>query len=210
MKRAISVQEMYRRNFEELPLEGAFAEALGRPEPKGVWFIWGNSGNGKTRFCLQLAKMLCAHKRVAYNTLEEGAKLSFQIAIRQTAMMEVARRFIILDKEPLDELSKRLDRRKSPDVVFIDSCQYAFRTKRDFIEFKERHPKKLIIINSHAQGKLPAGATADFIRYDADVKVRVEGYVGFPLSRYGGGKPYMIWPAGAEEYWQDKYDDYAT
>lgn len=41
-----------------LELQGAMRDAFGTPERSGVWFIWGNSGNGKTSFVMQLAKAL--------------------------------------------------------------------------------------------------------------------------------------------------------
>mgnify|MGYP000320329112 CR=1 FL=1 len=43
---------------ETLKLTGAWAEAFGEPERIGVWFIWGNSGNGKSSFVMQLCKEL--------------------------------------------------------------------------------------------------------------------------------------------------------
>ena len=45
---------------ETLKLTGAWADAFGEPERIGVWFIWGNSGNGKSSFVMQLCKELAA------------------------------------------------------------------------------------------------------------------------------------------------------
>ena len=58
---------------ETLKLTGAWADAFGEPERIGVWFIWGNSGNGKSSFVMQLCKELAKFGRVAYDSLEEGA-----------------------------------------------------------------------------------------------------------------------------------------
>ena len=65
--------------------------------------------------------------------------------------------------------------------------------------------KKSFIFLSHASGKLPDGKTADKIRYDAGIKTRIEGYIAFPISRYGGNKPYVIWEEGARKYWGRNY-----
>jgi hypothetical protein len=48
----------------------------------------------------------------------------------------------------------------------------------------------------------PRGKTAKGIWYDAFVKVRVEGYTAFALSRYTteGSMPFIIWEEGAVKY----------
>lgn len=187
--------------FELMDFEGEWEAFIGAPERSGTWIVWGQSGNGKTRFLLQLIKYLTKFGRVAYNTLEEGARYSFQKAARETNLKEVKRRVIILNREPVEELRVRLRKHKSPDIIVIDSFQYSGLTKAAYIALKEEFPNKLFIYNSHAEGKLPQGRPANFVRYDADVKIRVEGYKAFPVSRYGGGEPYTIWHQGAEEYW---------
>jgi hypothetical protein len=57
---------------------------------------------------------------------------------------------------------------------------------------------------SHAEGKEPKGNVAKSVRYDAFVKIWVEGYKAFPQSRFGGGNEFVIWPAGAQKYWEYK------
>lgn len=203
IRRAISVDEIIKKNFIEMAFDGEFKESFGTPERSGIWIIWGNSGNGKTRFSMQLAKYLTKFGRVAYNTLEEGARKSMQLAVVETNMREVSKHFIILDREPIMELKERLRKRKSPDIIIIDSYQYTGLTKREYVELKEEFGNKLFIFISHAEGKNPEGRTAKFVRYDADVKIRVEGYKAFPVSRYGGGEPYTIWHEGAEQYYLD-------
>lgn len=201
IKRAVSVQELLNMKFKTMPFEGEWFDLMGEPERSGVWFIWANSGNGKTNFTLQLAKYISHFGRVAYNTMEEGARRSFQRAVENTNMLEVARKLIILNREPIAELKERLRKRKSPDMIIIDSFQYSGLSREGYIKLKEEFANKLFIFISHADGKNPSGRTASFVRYDADVKIRVEGYRAFATSRYGGGKPYTIWHEGAEEYW---------
>ena len=41
-----------------IPFTGAWADAFGNPERKGVWFVWVQSGNGKTSFIMQLSLSL--------------------------------------------------------------------------------------------------------------------------------------------------------
>lgn len=204
LKRALSIEDLYKMSFKQMELDGNWAKSLGTVlEMSGVWIIWANSGNGKTRFALQLAKMLTRFGKVAYNTLEEGARMTFQRAAIATNLREVARRMLILNREDMEALKKRLSRPKSPDIIIIDSFQYSGLTKRDYIRLKADFPNKLFIFISHAEGKHPEGRPAKFVRYDADIKIRVEGYKAFPVSRYGGGEPFTIWETGAKDYWQE-------
>ena len=201
MKRAISVEQLLNKTFDDMHFQGRWRDAIGTPEKSGVWIIWGNSGNGKTRFCMQLAKYLTEFGKVAYDTLEEGARKSFKIAVGETNMVSCGKRFMILDREPIEELRERLMRRKSPSIIFIDSLQYTTLTKRSYIALKEDFPNKLFIFISHAEGRNPEGRLGKAIRYDADVKIRVEGFKAFPASRYGGNKEYVIWEEGAANFW---------
>jgi len=202
-KRAVSVDQLLKMKFIEMDFENEWLEAFGVPERSGSWIIWGSSGNGKTDFTVKLCKYLTKFGRVAYNTLEEGARKSFQIAVSRNNMREVAKKLIFLNREPIEELRERLKIGKSPNIIIIDSFQYTGLNKKEYIALKEEFPKKLFIFISHAEGKNPEGRPAKFVRYDADVKIRIEGYKAFPVSRYGGGKPLVIWEQGAADYWGD-------
>ncbi len=203
MNRAVSVSQLETMTFNELPFEGDWEKLIGRPELCGSWLIWGDSGNGKTRFALQLCKYLAQFARVAYNSLEEGASKSMKKAFKEVGMSEVKRRVILLAKEPISELRIRLHKRRSPDVVVVDSVQYSGMNYRDYINLINEFPNKLFILISHAEGKHPAGRTAKSIRYDAFVKIRIEGYRAFAIGRYGGGQPYTIWHEGAAAYFNE-------
>lgn len=205
IRRAVSITQIKAKKFKTVPLSHKFQEFIGTPEDNGVWFVWGNSGHGKSRFLMLLAKELAKHYKVAYNTLEEGARLSMQQNIIDAGIDErnSGANIILLDREPIEELKVRLRRRKKPRVVFIDSFQYTGLSKKQYIELKEEFTDVLFIINSHAEGKEPEGNIAKFVRYDADVKIRVEGFKALPASRYGGGEPYVIWDEGAADYWMD-------
>ena len=52
----------------------------------------------------------------------------------------------------MEQLEERLRRRGSPGIVIIDSFQYSGLNYKTYKEFKERHPKKLFIFISHAEG----------------------------------------------------------
>jgi hypothetical protein len=209
-RKARSVAEILKYRPNALPFTGKWLESFGTPELGGCWLIWGNSGNGKTRFTLQLCKYLAQFGRVAYNSLEEGLSLSFQTAIKSAGMQEVARRFVMLDKEPAAELRERLLARKSPEIVVVDSIQYSGLNKESAKALVDEFPRKLFIFVSHAEGKHPSGRTATAIRFHAGVKLHVEGYrIPAPVSRFKDGAcaPFTIWEDGAARYWGGESND---
>ncbi|MBC6425216.1 MAG: hypothetical protein GDA51_01830 [Ekhidna sp.] len=180
-------------------------QLMGEPAPSGSWLIWGKSYQGKTHFALSLAKYLCGFGRVAYNSLEEGVSESIRKTFERLAMQEVNGSLLLLDRESMEELKQRLSRKKSPRFIFIDSLQYAHLTYPMYTELVRTFPTKLFVWISHADGHEPAGSCARKVRYDANVKIHVEGYRAFCDSRYGGdGEPMTIWAAGADKYWVKK------
>lgn len=155
MKRAYSPTEVQQMNIPSFPFEGKWEAAFGHPDRTGVWIIWGESGNGKSSFVMQLAKYLCQWCTVAYDSLEESTGLSFQNTLNRERMEEVNYKFKILDREPMDDLSERLLKRRSPDVVIIDSFQYTGLTYAAYKTLKEKHRNKLLVFVSHCEGEKP-------------------------------------------------------
>jgi hypothetical protein len=202
MKRALSVQEVLNMKKAVFPFEGKWEEAFGAPECTGVWFIRGNSGNGKTSFVMQLCRELCKYGAVAYNSLEEGDSLSMQNSLKRFGMSAVNRKFLLLNCEPIDELSARMSKRKSPDIYVVDSFQYAQISYKEYVRFKEKHRDKLIIFISHADGRNPSGRAAKSVMYDSTLKIWVEGYKAFSKGRFiGSTGSFTVWEQGATEYW---------
>lgn len=201
-KRALTIKDIREYKAKVLPFDGLWFQSIGKPELTGSWIVWGLSANGKTRFALQLAKYISKFCRVAYDSLEEGLSLSMQHAIEEVGMSdtETKRNFVLLDKESIAELVVRLKRQRSPQVVIIDSLQYTGMTYADYKMLRDTFSKKLFVFISHADGREPKGNVGRSIKYDAFVKIFVNGYVAYPQSRYGGGLKYVIWEKGAEEF----------
>ena len=202
MKRAYSPTEVQQMNIPSFPFEGKWEAAFGHPDRTGTWIIWGESGNGKSSFVMQLAKYLCQWCTVAYDSLEESTKLSFQNTLKRERMEKVNYRFKILDREPMDELSERLSKRRSPDVVIIDSLQYSGLTYTSYKELKEKHRNKLLVFVSHCEGGKPEGRIAKKVVYDADMKIFVRGFRAVCKGRFitQPGNSYIIWEEGAALY----------
>lgn len=192
MARAINIQQLLTMKFSKIPLEGRWRELMGQPQLKGGILIWGDSAQGKTSFALQFAKELSRYEPVLYDTLEEGISESIRAACIRERMIEVGNRVLLLDNEPIPELIERLAKPKSRNVVIVDSLQYTGMTFETYKELLELFPKKLFVFISHADGKEPAGRIATQVKFNANVKIRVSGFTAYAISRYGGGKPYII------------------
>ena len=200
MKRALTITDIRSYKAKTYLLDGGFDLSLGEVELTGSWIVWGGSANGKTRFALQLAKALAKHVRVAYDSLEEGMSLSMRHAIEDVGFADVKRNFVLLDGEGVSELKERLKKQRSPKVVIVDSLQYTGLTYSEYKALRDEFRSKLFIFISHADGHNPKGAVANSVKYDAFVKVYVEGYQAYPQSRFGGGAPFVIWEEGAKQY----------
>lgn len=202
MGRALTVKEVLNKKRQTFPFDGKWADAFGQPERTGVWFIWGRSGNGKTSFVMQLIAELCKYDRVAFDSMEEGDSLSMRQKLVRHGLSKVGSRFHLLNAEPMTELKERLARRKSYNIIVIDSFQYTQMSYRDYIQFKEQNKDKLIVFISHAKGSLPRGSAAEGVMYDATLKIWVEGFKAFSKGRFiGQTGEFTIWDEGAERYW---------
>ncbi|MDR2890735.1 MAG: ATP-binding protein [Alistipes sp.] len=204
--KALSPTDILRMKKATIPFTGAWEEAFGSPEWVGVWIVWGNSASGKTSFVMQLCKELARWKRVVYNSLEQRSSLTMQNAVRDYNMQQCRRGgFQVIPGEPLDKFSERLLKPRSPEVVVIDSYQYTQMGYKDYIAFKERHPDKLIIFISHADGAQPDGRAAKKVKYDAELKVYVDKFRAFSLGRTVGQRGYYtIWEERAKELWGEE------
>lgn len=200
MARAYSVSKILSIKHELVQWAEPWQDAFGQPAACGVWFVWGNSGNAKTRFLLELAKELSKTKKVFYNSREEGNSHTMQLALRD-AGIDGSNRHLIIGNESHEEMEERLGKRKAPQVCFLDSIQYFSIRFLAFRALVAKYPSVLFIVNSQADGKKPVGKIADAIRYDASLKIWVEGYKAISNGRYNPGGEFKIWEEGAERYW---------
>lgn len=196
-RRALSIQNLIDYTPKTLGFTGRWLDAMGDPEPYGSWIIWGASGNGKTRFAVQLVKYLMSFEglRIAYNGLEEGMSETYRRAIIDTGLqMEKQGRYVFWDGFDYEDMMERLKRKRSPNVVVIDSLQYLNITYDQYKGLVRRYPKKLFIWISHESGTEPKGGTAQSIKYNSNIKIRVHNYYATIISRYKGKEVFDIWP----------------
>ncbi len=212
MARAISNKNVLDTKCEFAEFEGPWLASFGKPELSGAWIIYGESGSGKTHFALMLVKYLTQFvNKVAYNTLEQGTgtkvRGSFQKAWKKCAMHEVGSKVVVLSREPIAELQERLRKRKSPEIIVIDSISALIGfTRAVYAELMDEFPDKLFIFMAHEENKKPHPAIAQHVRKLSEIKMRVEGFKVFTTTRFQGdpgegGEDFIIWGRGAQEYW---------
>jgi uridine kinase len=202
--RAIGVAAFMKKQYKSLPFEGEWARCMGQPCMGFKVLIAGDSSNGKTTFTSQFCKMLAGLGRgkVAYNSIEEGDSSSMQQSWKEAGMADVVGNIQLIDREPIDAFIHRLNVRKTIRFAVIDSVQMSRMSADQYDLLKKVAGKRVaLIFISHVEGKLPKGAVAKDIRYDADIKIFVEGFVAQITSRYGSKGGYIIWRKEAENYW---------
>lgn len=203
MARTLSAKQVLSIKFDTIRLGGGWDECVGEIETTGIWFIWGNSGNGKTSAVVSLCKELSAFGKVLYNSREEGVSLTMQNTLRRYGMGELGSRFQLANMS-LQELDEKISQQRSPKFVVLDSFQFMGLTYKDFRAFCEKHKNKMLIFVSRTRGRQPEGRAAISAMYDASCKIWVEGYKAFSKGRFVGTTGEMtIWDEGAKKYWSD-------
>ena len=201
MARTLSAKQVLSIKFDTVRLGGGWADCVGEIETKGVWFIWGNSGNGKTSAVVSLCKELAAFGKVLYNSREEGVSLTMQNTLRRYGMGELGAKFQLAQMS-LEELDEKISKPRSPQFIVLDSFQFLGLTYRKFREFCDKHPNKLLIFVSRTYGRMPEGRAARSAMYDATCKIWVEGYKAFSKGRFiGETGETIIWEEGARRYY---------
>lgn len=198
MKKVLTVANIQDQKVDRIPFEGEWYEAFGSPQSKGVWFIWGGSGSGKSTFLMAIAKELARQYDVLYNLLEEEpSDLDYIDRTRLVGMVDVQKSFWTASYTP-DELRTYLRKRGSAHVVVIDSITYFTRDYKEYQEIKKEFKNKIFIISGHAHGAHPRTKLEEDIMFDARMKVFVSGYLASCKGRTIGpnGGSFVVWDEG--------------
>lgn len=203
--KVITAKRLLKKVFITRKLNEPWPQIIGEVPKSFIMLVWGQSSSGKSSFVTTLTKELAHTDRVLYVALEEGAGLSTQKKTVRNELGETTKNVWYTEHNiSLADLRDFLSKKKTAIVVVIDSLQYFNITYSDYKKLKEDFPRHTFIFISHAKGKLPDNKTADKIRYDAGIKVRVDGHIAFVQSRYGGGKNFVVWEKAAKEHWGAK------
>jgi predicted ATP-dependent serine protease len=205
IKKALTVANVINQkvtliNFSEHANE--LYQAFGDPQNKGVWFVWGSSGSGKSSLILDITKAFCKDLKAIHNELEEDLDdVDFINRLKLKNMQDVKENFLTAHYNH-DELCTYLDKRDSPKVVIINSATYFFKDLQQYHEFAKKYKRrKIIIITGMAKGNNPYSELETKIMYDANKKIFCSGYLAACKGRTIGpnGGTYIIWQEGYEK-----------
>jgi len=195
------------------PFEGEFLASFGRPEKHAKWFITGPSYSGKSSFIFRLCNYLSQFGVIDYNNHEEAGGDSQTVAekLMFSGLGEKEKESKIrLYKAPIESAThqtflERLQQRSSANFAVLDSMQHAELNKKLYLQLTDQlcTPKKgksLLFISHWAKNDFTL-----FVKHDCDIKIEVIGFVAHVQSRYGGNKPFVIWPEEAKKYWGKKF-----
>ncbi|MDJ1494186.1 hypothetical protein QNI19_14680 [Cytophagaceae bacterium DM2B3-1] len=194
MGRTISVKELLQKTYVTYDFNELWTDTLGKPERNFRMLIWGLPKNGKTTFCIQLAKYLTNFGKVYYNSTEQGEGKSLQDVMKLCRADEVPTgKLMIGDRDTFEEMREKLRKRNSPRFVFIDSLQYMYLTQSQYKQLVEEFPNKaFIIISWSGAGDNPKGEHAKAVRYMVDITCVVKDGIAKVQSRFGATMPYQI------------------
>lgn len=208
--KVLGVKQFHQMRFEYLSLPEPWDRTLGKLPGNFIAVVYGFSGNGKTEFCVRLAKELCNHGKVAWLSYEQRHGSDLQEATRRNNMDEVSGAFYPIDPIAgvsaedtlLTDLDKYLKRRGSPDFIFVDSLDYTGFSWEDYNYLRNKYGRKksfIFISHSTRNGTLKK-AISERIMFDGGLGIHVKSYIAQPTkNRYGGFDPYIIWEDKARE-----------
>ncbi len=199
--KALTVANIINQRVTRILFTDKWFQAFKQPQDRGVWFVWGGTGSGKSSFIMQLAKAIALLGfKVFYNSLEEETDDDeFIERVDINDMNDVSEHFTARTFEYKDCIAF-LQKRDSAKVVIIDSATYFFENFEQYQEFKKLFKNKIIIITGHARGNNPKTELEDRIKFDAKMKIFVNAYLALCKGRTIGpnGERYIIWQTGYE------------
>lgn len=192
MAKQVSMRKLDRKKFKLFEFTGDWLASFGKPEKGSHILIYGESGHGKTEFCAKLAKYMSTFAKVLYVSAEQGESSSLQGCFRRNGLTGIRKIALAVDYT-FNDLVDECDRKGSAEIIVLDSIDYINMTLEQQKLLKEEYPTKTFVFVSWADGKKPMSKAGVKIEFRADVKIRVENFVAFVRSRYGGNEPYIIW-----------------
>ncbi len=202
LKRALTVANIQNQKTFRIHFFDEFLDAFGEPQDRGVWFIWGGSGSGKSTFVMMLAKALTFFYKTLYNLLEEEVDDSDYIdRTIFLKMNEIKKGQFLTAAYNYDDLVTYLKKRNSAKVIIIDSITYFKIDFEKYLKLKRQFKNKIFIIVGHADGKRPRTKFEEDIMYDAKMKIFIDGYQALCKGRTIGknGGIFTIWEEGYQK-----------
>lgn len=208
--KGLTINKLAKKKYENIEgLDDEFKDCYGDIDSAFDVIFYGDSSNGKTNAVAQFVdKMISVfNTKCNYISYEEGhGKTMWKVLIEQHHLHEKYPNSLTLyENFTYQQLDYYLHQQRSAKIWVFDSIQASGLTWEEIKELKAKYvmgkSKKIFVYISWADGKLPAGAVAKSVRYYANIKVRVEGFICFIRSRYGSKKNFVSYENGAKNYW---------
>lgn len=189
MSRALTAKNLFDKRYKTFLFKGIWLEVFGEPTTDGIWLIYGKEKNGKTWGTLLIANYLSEFTKVLYISAEEGTDKAFQDACKRAYIDPGNKNIHFIEYEPVDELYKRLERRKAPKVVVLDNLTiYNEELKANGMKrLKQDFPNVLFLCVAHEERNKPYTAAANMASKLAKVIIRVKGLALIVGGRVPGG-----------------------
>ena len=198
MGKVLGVNTVLNKSYPVFELSPQWLRHLGRISRNFKMLIYGDPGNGKTSYTMQLCKELARHGKVFYNSKEEGDSSTIQDAFKAHRMDQVAGKFMLGDRFSFDEMLDKV-RKGGYKFIVVDSIDYMNFTTTQYKQLIETFPKKAFIFISWEKNGKPKLQAAKDIEYMADIKVHVLDFMAYARSRFGSLEDYVIWPEKVKE-----------
>ena len=194
-------------------LDQEFKDCYGEIDEASDIIFFGDSSNGKTNAVADfIDKLIDAfHCKCNYISYEEGhGKTMKKTLIEDKRLFYKHGPCLTLYEDfTFEQLDYYMYQQRSAKIWVFDSIQASGLTYEQIKILKRKYvqgnKKKIFVFISWAEGKLPQGQVARSVRFYANIKVRVEGFIAFIRSRYGSKKNHVIWHEGAKGYWDKKF-----
>ena len=206
-QRATSTYNFLNKKIERLEWRGEWQRTFGNPPKKGIWYIGGHSGSGKTSFVMQLVKALTElNQRVRIYNFEEGEE---SISLQETCIREgfpEAGNKIQWVHQFIGHVEMRKEFKElRMNAVVIDSRKEAGLTGRQILELKRDFPDLLIIIICHVlPNGMPESAADRQAKQAARMKITVDRFRALNEGRtFGEIGYYNVWKEKADRMWAE-------
>lgn len=168
--------------FAEIPLQGAWAEFLGRPSHNFCMSVTGSPGHGKSSFCVRFAYELSInHGAVLYNTSEEGISKTMQNKIIDAGA--VSSQLHVSDFTTMEALMANVPVGRY-QFIFLDSLSDMGITPKGLrILRKHYHNSSIIVICQATKKGQMRGSNV--IAHDVDTVINVaDGFAVTTKNRF--------------------------
>ena len=190
MSRALSVSNIYKKQYSTFAFKGIYKEIFGEPSTSGIWLIYGKEKNGKTWGTLLLADYISQFtNKVHYISAEEGTDKEFKEALKRAKIDGKNKKMQFTEYETIPELYNRLNKQRAPKVVVMDNATiYNDELKASGLKkLKQDFPNTLFIIIAHEERNKPYTAMAVMASKLAKIIIRVQGLQLNVFGRVPGG-----------------------